>query len=85
MNGPNTLKRKPWNNKPGFGSFGSRLKAERIRRNWGLLQFATELGVDESRVSAWENRGEMPRIAHLIAIAVVLECTTDYLCGLEEE
>jgi transcriptional regulator with XRE-family HTH domain len=68
----------------GKGTFGKRLKAERLRRGWKLVQFAEAAGVHHCQITSFENRGVMPSIKSLVAIAVLLECSTDYLLGLED-
>jgi transcriptional regulator with XRE-family HTH domain len=70
--------------KEGVGVLGRRLKAERIRRGWTIGEFADALGCYRSDLTSWENRSVMPRIENLIAIAMLLECSIDYLVGLED-
>jgi transcriptional regulator with XRE-family HTH domain len=70
--------------KPGFGEFGKRLKAERIRRGFSLRDFAAQVGVFPSSISSVENRGAMPKFLIVVEMAQVLECSIDYLAGLED-
>lgn len=75
---------KPFACKPGLGEFGARLKAERIRRGWSVREFAAQVGVYPSSITAVESRGAMPKLAIVIEMAQVLECTIDWLAGVEE-
>lgn len=68
----------------GATEFGDRLKKERKRRQIGLLQFAQLVGVSVTQIAAVENRGSMPHVNTLISISKVLDCSTDWLLGLEE-
>ena len=74
----------PYQNKEGGGEFGKRLKAERIRRGFQLLAFATATGIDQTQISGYENRFVQPTLASAIAMARVLDCSLDFLCGLED-
>jgi transcriptional regulator with XRE-family HTH domain len=76
--------KKPYVRKPGLGEFGQRLKAERLRRGFGLREFAAQVGVFPSTISAIENRGAMPKFLIVVEMAQVLECSIDYLAGLED-
>lgn len=69
---------------PGKGVLGQRLKAERIRRGFQLRVFADAVGIQVSQITAFENRGVMPSLKNAIALAVGLECSLDWLCGLED-
>jgi transcriptional regulator with XRE-family HTH domain len=70
--------------KPGFGEFGKRLKAERVRRGFALRDFAAQVGVHVSTITAIENRSAMPKFLIVVEMAQVLECSIDYLAGLED-
>lgn len=76
--------RAPFQYKEGKGEFGKRLKDERIRRGFRLERFAAEVGVDHTAISGYENRGCEPKLSILVEMARVLDCSLDYLCGLEE-
>lgn len=68
----------------GATPFGDRLKKERKRRGFSLNQFCAKTGASTCTITAIENRGAHPKVPLLIAIAEVLECSTDWLLGLEE-
>lgn len=74
----------PRRNKEGMGVLGSRLKAERIRRGWRIEDFAAECGIHTASITGFENRGVIPKLHNLIKIATVLECSIDWLVGLED-
>lgn len=75
-----------WNTKKvGSTPLGDRLKQERIRRGYKSIKvFAHVVGVSHTQLSGIENRGRVPRVSSLIAICKVLDCSTDWLLGLEE-
>lgn len=64
--------------------FGERLKQERMRRGFGVRMFADMAGFDVGQLTSYENRGVYPSFHKLVAIARVLECSMDYLAGLED-
>lgn len=68
----------------GKGTFGQRLKQERIRRGFRLHVFADAVGVNATQITGYENRGVMPTFQSVIAIAQVLDCSIDWLAGLED-
>ena len=74
----------PYQNKEGGGEFGKRLKAERIRRGFQLAPFAAETGLAMASLTGFENRFVMPSLANAIKLAKALDCSLDYLCGLED-
>ena len=76
--------RAPTSRKPGSPGFGQRLKSERIRRGWKLHDFAAAVGCDICQLTAAENRGVTPRFWSIVAMAQVLECSIDYLAGIED-
>jgi transcriptional regulator with XRE-family HTH domain len=75
---------KPYKRKEAFGAFGTRLKAERMRRGFGLERFAAECFLHQCQITAYENRGVYPSLRSIIKMAIVLECSIDYLVGLED-
>lgn len=80
---PNT---KPYakKGKPGKGVFGSRMKAERIKQGWQVRPFCAHVGISESQITAWENRGVMPTFLNAVVIATALKVRLDWLAGLED-
>ena len=68
----------------GSTPFGDRLKTARRERGMTATQFAERVGVPICNITAYENRGVKPRFDSLIAIAQVLDCSLDWLCGLSE-
>lgn len=82
---PSTRKHSGWGTKVnGITLIGDRLKKERKRRGHSLHGFCLLTGMTDCSVTAIENRGAMPSVKNLIIIANVLECSTDWLLGLEE-
>ncbi len=68
----------------GSTPFGARLKAERIRRGFQVHVFADLVGCCHSQITGAENRGVMLNFDTIIAIAQVLECSIDWLAGIED-
>ena len=70
---------------PAHGStpFGERVKQARNAKGMSTTQLAAECGIHYAQVSGWENRNQKPSFYTLIAIAQVLGCSLDWLCGLE--
>lgn len=79
-----TTKGEVFKRKEGNGEFGMRLKNERIRRKMGVAVFSGLVGVAQSQITGMENRGCYPRMDTAIAIARVLDCSLDWLFGLED-
>lgn len=74
-----------WGSKvDGVTAIGDRLKKERKRRGFPLHVFCLLVGMSDCSMTAIENRGAMPSVKNLISICRVLECSTDWLLGLEE-
>lgn len=71
-------------NKEGRGVLGMRLKEERLRRQWHVEDFAAECGIHTASITAFENRGVIPKLHNLMKIAFVLECSIDWLVGMDE-
>jgi transcriptional regulator with XRE-family HTH domain len=68
----------------GVGVFGTRLKNERIRRGWQLRMFADFCDVNVSQILKYENHGTMPSLIVVMRIAKVLDCSIDWLVGMED-
>ncbi len=64
--------------------FCERLKELRIENNLTIVKLASELGVEHSTISRWENNIVTPSIDHLYNIAKFFNVTSDYLIGLED-
>lgn len=67
-----------------LGIRGDRVRAARLKLGWSSLQFGLNLGVgpaDVSRIEAGKNVMDYK----LVAIALMLGVSTDYLCGLTDD
>ncbi len=62
-------------------NIGSRIKKLRKAKKMTQLQLATQLGVEQSAISNYENNFRMPTTATLSTISSVLGVSTDYLLG----
>lgn len=74
-------------NGPDHGTtpFGERVKQARTAKRMSTKELADECGLHYATISGFENRGHKPGFYGLIALAQVLGCSTDYLCGLKEK
>lgn len=64
--------------------FGERLKQAREERGMTQGQLAYRAGIERANLNRYEHARILPRIDSLILLANELDCTTDYLCGLED-
>jgi len=64
--------------------FGARLRQKRLEM--GLLQpeLAKKSGIAKAHISAYETGKVIPYAENLLAIATALNCTTDWLFGIEQ-
>ena len=65
-----------------FG-LGDRIKTQRIKRRLSQQQLASRLSITQSTVSSYEADQALPSIDILSQMAVIFDCTTDYLLGLD--
>lgn len=66
-------------------TFGERLRKIRERRGYSLSELAEKVGITKQAINQYEMNITGPKHTVLAALAVALDCTTDYLCGLKEE
>ena len=59
--------------------FGNRLARLRRQRGWNQSQLAVRLGVSASTIGMYEQGRREPDCRTLIALAAILEVSTDYL------
>jgi transcriptional regulator with XRE-family HTH domain len=69
----------------GSGELGRRLKAERIRRGFTVSRLAGFAGLEQAAITGIENRMTDPRLSTMVKLAKALDCSVDYLVGLEDE
>lgn len=67
----------------GSTEFGDRLKKERKRFGLSINGLAKLAKLDAHLITGYENRGQAPTVKSLIKIAEALDCTTDWLLGLQ--
>lgn len=65
--------------------FAERLTQARKAKGWSMRRLALEVDIRPCNVCNWENDVCLPNIVSLIAIAEVLEISTDWLLGLTKE
>ena len=65
--------------------FGQRLRELRLERGLTQLQLATLLSTTQGTIGKYEREELQPNINMIIEICKVLEISSDYLLGLEDE
>jgi transcriptional regulator with XRE-family HTH domain len=68
---------------PALESFGLRLQRLRLAKGLTQLQVATELGVSEPSISAWEQDKARPKAGRIEAFAKLLGVQSSDLLGIE--
>lgn len=68
---------------PALESFGVRLQRLRLAKGLTQLQVATELGVSEPSISAWEQDKARPKAGRIEALAKLLGVQSSDLLGIE--
>ncbi len=64
-------------------NIGERLKEAREKKGLMKIEVANMVGVTNTAIYAFEKGIRVPSAVTLAELAKVLECSTDYLCGLE--
>ena len=63
---------------------GTRITAARLARQWTKQALAEQIGVSDVLIGYLEHGRRWPSVPTLIALAEVLDCSVDWLCGLTE-
>ena len=63
--------------------FGERFKKLRLENNLTQTQVATELGIDQTNISLWENDKTRPEYENLIKLSKLYDVTLDELLGVD--
>lgn len=63
--------------------FGARLKRARLEKGWGVRRLANLSGVDYRAIYRYEDEAISPNIEGAARLAQTLDCTLDWLCGLD--
>lgn len=64
---------------------GQRICKIRKAHGWSQVDLAKKLGVTKQTVSNWENDNIQPSVEMLIRVAKLLNVTTDYLLGMDDD
>ncbi|AUW92693.1 hypothetical protein BXT84_00910 [Sulfobacillus thermotolerans] len=64
---------------------GQRLTSARLTKQWTKQALANQIGVSDVLIGYFERGRRWPSVPTLIALAEVLEVSTDYLLGLTSE
>ena len=64
---------------------GERIKTLRLEKALTQPQLAKMIGVSNGMISIWENNINEPKATYVKKLAEVLEVSTDYLLGLNEQ
>lgn len=63
--------------------FAKRLKQARQERGMRMIELADRCGIAFRAFEEYESGRVLPRVDKVIVIAQELDCSTDFLCGLE--
>lgn len=66
-----------------IGGMGGRIKEQRLKHNMSQKQLAKKLSLKQSTISNYEREQALPSTEILYQMACIFDCTTDYLCGLD--
>lgn len=69
---------------PRITQFGARLKRARLEKGWGVRRLAKHSGVDFRTIYHYEDDSRSPNIEAAAQLARTLDCSLDWLCGLDE-
>lgn len=64
--------------------FCERLRSARHERWMTQAEFARRTGINRSMLNKYEHGTQKPAMDNLIAMARTLDCSLDWLCGLED-
>jgi transcriptional regulator with XRE-family HTH domain len=65
--------------------FGEQIKSLRQAKEFSQKDFSTLLQTSQQNLSRWENGSFEPDLSTIVKIAQILETSTDYLLGIENE
>lgn len=65
-------------------TFAERLKLARTERDMSQRELARRVGCHSEQISQYEQGVKEPRLNSLVALAQELDCSLDFLCGLED-
>ncbi len=68
---------------PRITQFGPRLKRARLEKGWGVRRLAKLSGVDYRTIYRYEDDSISPNIEAAVRLAQTLDCSLDWLCGLD--
>lgn len=63
---------------------GTRIALARMAKNMTQDELSAAIGIDSITVSRYERGKSAPNAEKLVSIACVLDCTTDFLCGMTD-
>jgi len=64
--------------------FAERLKQARTERGMTVHYLAASAEVTFQQIHNYESGSQLPTLAYLVRLAQALDCSTDFLCGLED-
>lgn len=68
-----------------MNSIGNRIKTTRKNKGLTQQQLAQRLGVTKALISAYENLTRKPSLDILVRLSNILNCSTDYILGVDNE
>lgn len=64
--------------------FCERLRTARKERGMSQVKFAERTGLDRTMLNKYEHGERQPAMDNLLQMARVLDCSLDWLCGLDD-
>ena len=65
--------------------FGDRIKELLAEKNMMQKELGKRIGVTEATISRWVANDREPKVGDIVKIAKALDCSADYLFGLQEK
>lgn len=66
-------------------NIGKRIKEERQLNKLTQQELAEQIGVTQDSISLWEKGKRIPDTQYIISLCKILNISSDYLLGLEED
>lgn len=67
-----------------YPTLGDRIRSARAQRGMSQTKFAIRAGLQRPNVASYENNSRTPSLPSFIAMAKALNCSLDWLAGLED-
>ena len=65
--------------------FSKRIKDLRVSKGLTIKQLSKKIGMNQSRMSSWEQNTSFPEVAALINISTFYDISIDYILGISDK